>query len=211
MGRYATETGGGRDFKQAPAGNHIARCIQIIDIGSQEKEWQGKKYLAPQIIIRWELPFETDEFDGETKPLIVSRYYTNSLSEKANLRADLESWRGRQFTVEELMKFDMEKILGQPCTVSIVHTDKGKAKVVGVAGVPKGSTCPPPFNTVSSFWLNPEDFDYAKFEALPAGFKKQVELSPEWAAVMGPEQGAKHDPAAEKKKSPDDFEDDIPF
>jgi hypothetical protein len=36
-----SDTGGG-DFEQAPAGTHMARCVRIIDIGTQFGEYQGK-------------------------------------------------------------------------------------------------------------------------------------------------------------------------
>ena len=135
MGRYAQDTGGG-DFKQAPEGNHVARCVGIVDIGTHHGEYQGAPTVRNQIIVRWELPYETDIFEGQEKPLIVSKFYTNSLSEKANLRRDLESWRSRSFTTEELMKFDLMAILDKPCAVSVVHSENGKAKVVSVAALP---------------------------------------------------------------------------
>lgn len=203
MGRYASDTGGG-DFKQAPEGNHVARCIGIVDIGTHHGEYQGAPTVRNQVIVRWELPFENEEFDGQQKPLIVSKFYTNSLSEKANLRKDLESWRARAFSVEELMRFDLMGILGKPCTVSVVHNEKGKAKVVSVAGVPKGTTCPPQFNPSSSFWI--DEWDDNAFEALPEGFRRLIQDSDEYkAAFTPPGQRAAKQEAAQTE------EDDIPF
>ena len=54
MGRYATAAGGGKDFEQAPAGSHVARCIKIIDLGTQESEYQGVKTIKNQILVSWE-------------------------------------------------------------------------------------------------------------------------------------------------------------
>ena len=205
MGRYAQDTGGG-DFKQAPEGNHVARCVSIVDIGTHHGEYQGTPTVRNQIIVRWELPFETEVFEGAEKPLIVSKFYTNSLSEKANLRRDLESWRSREFTPEELRKFDLMSILGKPCTVSIVHNEKGKAKVVSVAAVPKGTTCPNAFNPVSSFWI--DEWNDNAFAALPEGFQKLIADSDEYkAAFTPPGQRAGKDAAG---KTNDD-DDSIPF
>ena len=40
------------------------------------------------------------------------------------------------------MGFDLVNILGKPCMVTVAHNEKGKAKVIGVSGLPKGVTCP---------------------------------------------------------------------
>lgn len=182
MGRYASDAGGG-DFKQAPQGNHVARCIALIDLGTHHDEYEGKPIVRNQVMVRWELPNEMEEFSGERKPMIVSKFYTNSLSEKANLRKDLESWRSRAFTIEELMKFDLMNILGKPCMLSVVHTEKGKAKVASVAALPKGFDCPPQFNQSVSFWI--DEWDQAKFDKLPKFYQEQIMDSDEYKKSAG--------------------------
>src|SRR5688572_12525808 len=124
---------GGGDFEQPPIGTHVARCVKMIDIGTQKGEYQGKATYKRQVIIGWELPNElmtTGEFAG--KPFGVSKFYTASLSEKANLRADLKNWRGRDFTEEELAGFDAKNILEKPCMLSLTESDKGRIRVTGV-------------------------------------------------------------------------------
>ena len=153
------------DFKQPPQGTHVARCYQLIDIGTQHGEYLGEPTVRQQMIVRFELPFETDVFEGVEKPLIASKFYTVSLGEKANLRKDLEAWRGKAFTAAELAGFNVSAILGAPCTVSIIHSEKGKAKVTAVAALPKGTVCPPAFNKVSKFTL--DEWDDNAFHALP--------------------------------------------
>ncbi|MHA1379626.1 MAG: hypothetical protein ACTSRG_14730 [Candidatus Helarchaeota archaeon] len=46
-----------------------------------------------------------------------------SLHAKATMRKFLESWRGKKFTKEELEGFDLQKILGKPCQLQIIHSD----------------------------------------------------------------------------------------
>lgn len=206
MGRYASDTGGG-DFKQAPAGSHIGRAIRIIDLGTQHGEYQGEPTVRNQVLVQWELPNETVEIDGQDKPLLVGKFYTNSLGEKANLRRDLESWRARPFTAEELDRFDLMKILSAPAMLSVVHNEKGKAKVVGVSALPKGMTCPPAFNQPSAFWI--DEWDDNAFASLPEGIQKIIRESDEYKAAFTPpsEQRAASKPAG---KQPID-DDDIPF
>src|SRR5690606_20723228 len=125
MGRHAKDTGGG-EFKQAPTGNHVARCIRLIDLGTQHSEYQGQPNVRNQVLISWEL---CNELMEEGKPYIVSHFYTNSLNEKATMRAHLEAWRGRAFTEAECKGFDLNNVLGKPCMLTVIHAPNGKAKV----------------------------------------------------------------------------------
>lgn len=142
MTLVATDTG--TDFTPAPAGTHQARCCQIIDLGTQvssfyKDERTGEPKKQKKVLIGWELPSELNE-DGE--PFLVFKRYTVSLGDKANLRKDLEAWRGKPFTDEELKGFHLQKILGAPCMLSVIHavTDgKTFANVNAVMALPKGS------------------------------------------------------------------------
>jgi hypothetical protein len=198
-----TDTGG-KEFEAAPVGNHVARCIGMIDIGTQQGEYQGKTTYARKIVIRWELPNELmEEGDFAGKPFIVSKFYTASLSEKANLRKDLVSWRGREFTADELKGFDAKNILDKPCMVNVTHNDKGKAKVAGVTPVPKGMTVPGRMNDILYFSLEADEFNAAQFEGLSDFYKDQIKKSPEYQDLNGT--------APRKAQSFADMESDIPF
>jgi len=195
---------GGKEFEQASAGNHVARCVGMIDLGTQQSDYQGKTTHARKIVLRFELPNELIA-DGEYagRPFIVGKFYTASLSEKANLRKDLESWRGRPFTPEELAGFDSKNILGKPCMVNVVHTEKGKAKIASIAPIPKGMQTPPRINDLLYFSLERDEFDGKIYEGLSDFYKGEILKSPEWAELQGkPTKSAKHF---------DDFKDDIPF
>ncbi len=195
---------GGKDFEQASAGNHVARCVGMIDLGTQQSDYQGKTTHARKIVLRFELPNELIA-DGEYagRPFIVGKFYTASLSEKANLRKDLESWRGRPFTPEELAGFDSKNILDKPCMVNVVHTEKGKAKIASIAPIPKGMQTPPRINDLLYFSLERDEFDGKIYEGLSDFYKGEILKSPEWAELQGkPTKSAKHF---------DDFKDDIPF
>ena len=170
---------GGHDFEQPPVGAHVAICTKVIDIGTQEGEYQGKKNFKRQCIVGWELPNELiTEGDYAGKPFTVSRFYTSSLSEKANLRADLVSWRGREFTEQELQGFESKNILGKPCMLSIVMSEKGRARVKGVMALPRGSSVPPQVNP--SVYFSLDEFDQKVFDSLTDGIKKLIMQSPEY-------------------------------
>lgn len=196
---------GGKEFEQAPAGNYVARCIGMIDIGTHQSDYQGKTTYARKVVVRFELPTELmQDGDYAGKPFIVGKYYTASLSEKANLRKDLESWRGRPFTDEELMGFDSKNILDKPCMVNIVHTEKGKAKIASVAPVPRGLEVPPRVNDILYLSLERDEFKRETFDGLSDYWKGEIMKSPEWAELQDR-------PARKPATKFDEMESDIPF
>lgn len=184
-----TDKGG--DFEQPPIGIHVARSIRLIDIGTQKSDYQGTVTHKRQFILTWELSNEMmTRGENEGQPFVVSKFYTASLSEKSNLRKDLVSWRGREFTSDELGGFDPRNILDKPCMVQIIDKE-GKHRVASVTGVPKGTQVPPAFNAIQYFSL--DDFDAALFASLSDRMKELITKSPEYkraaASIYGePEQ-----------------------
>lgn len=174
---------GGQPRQLAPPGTHIARCYQVIDLGTHQTEWKGKPRKRHEIRISWELPLEKAVFqeDKGEQPFAVHRSYTLSLAEKADLRHDLDNWRGRPFTEQELEGFDVAKILGVACMVTVTHVEKNGstyANVTSVTAVPKGYPVPAAINPPVEFSL--EDHDEAVFRALPEFLQKIIKESDEW-------------------------------
>ena len=170
---------------QAPAGSHVARCISVIDLGTQETPF-GE---AHKVQITWELPEEKAVFREERgeEPFVLSKDYTLSLYEKANLRHDLESWRGRAFTEQELKGFDISKLIGAPCLLSVIHktNTKGKtyANVSSVSALAKGMQCPPMINPAVEYSLS--DGKNNIYEGLPEWLQKKIASAKEWDADGG--------------------------
>lgn len=133
----ATASADGRSFTPAPAGVHQAVCVDVIDKGVLDVTWQGKTKKQHKIDIVWQI----DEARDDGKPFLVYKRYTLSLSEKATLRKDLESWRGRTFTRDEEMGFDVETVIGANCLLNIQHNtrgDKTYANVVSIMPLARG-------------------------------------------------------------------------
>jgi hypothetical protein len=180
-----SDTGGG-DFKQVDQGTHMAICNMVVDLGIQDTPY-GTKH---QLYIRWELPNERLEWekDGEKLegPMSIGSFYTASLSEKANLRRDLEGWRGRAFTPEELEGFDVFNVLGKGCQVSIIHNDNLKARVKGVSGWPKGVDKKEAENPLMKYSKE----DPQQHDSLPEWLReiigKQLEVAPAVQAEPAP-------------------------
>lgn len=103
-----------KQFTPAPEGLFQGVCVDVVDLGELPTQWGPK----PKVRIVWQI----EEVDPETDTRFqVMKQYTCSLNEKATLRKDLECWRGRKFTAEELGGFDLEKLIGANCQLQIIH------------------------------------------------------------------------------------------
>lgn len=127
-----------KEFYSVPAGTHQSVCYDIWDIGFQEGEWKGKKLVQHKIIVAFEINELVLEGEFAGKRMTINKFYTLALSEKANLRKDLEGWRGKSFTETELKGFDIEKLVGVNCMLNIIHNEKGKAKISGISKMMNG-------------------------------------------------------------------------
>lgn len=174
-----------KDFKIAPAGNHLARLYSIIDIGHQETVWKGETKIMHKVVFTWELHGEDNDGNKLTtddgKPLIVSKRYTVSLGDQSTLRKDLESWSGKKMTEEDRKGFDLKTLLGKFCMLSIVHSDDGKyANVGSINSVPSAMRAHQPegINAPIHFWLN--QYTKEQYEALPKYYREKITESSEW-------------------------------
>lgn len=123
-------------FTPCPEGLHQAVCVDVVDLGLQKGQY-GEKH---KVEIRWQVDAE----DERGRRHELRKWYTLSLHEKANLRKDLECWRGRKFTEAELAGFDLENLLGANCQLQVIHniSDEGRTYDNVQAIVPHNSKVP---------------------------------------------------------------------
>jgi hypothetical protein len=129
------------DFVLCPAGAHLAVCADVIDLGLVKTQWQGKEKTQHKVRIVWQI----NERNTDGKPFVAQRRYTLSLDDRAALRKDLESWRGRAFSEDELNGFDVESVIGKGCMLNVVHEARdGKTydNVATVMRLPRGMGAP---------------------------------------------------------------------
>jgi hypothetical protein len=129
--------GEGKSFTPAPIGVHQAVCVDVIDKGIVEVIYQSQSKRQHKIDVAWQI----DELRDDGKPFLVFKRYTLSLNEKASLRRDLESWRGRPFTRDEERGFDVETVVGANCLINIQHNVRGDhtyANVISIMPLAKG-------------------------------------------------------------------------
>jgi hypothetical protein len=161
---------------------HLARCYRVIDCGTHVDRNFGKR--KRQGYLFWEL-VNTHRSDSD-EPMIIAKRYTLSHNAKANLRIDLESWYGMAFDEKRLDDaggFDLEKLVGRPALLNVVHSSDGKfANVASVNPLPVGMTCPPPRMETLLFSLEP--FDQGAFERLSDGLQTYIRESEEYQLLF---------------------------
>jgi hypothetical protein len=176
-----------------PAGNYVARCYKMIELGTIQEEFKGVPKMQHKVWIEWELPNELKIFNPEKgeQPLSKGKEYTLSLADKSNLRRDLNSWRGKDFTPQEADNFDITKLLGVPCMLNIIHAsgktnpEKKYDNISSISPLPKGFECPKQIN--ETFVFEFENYDQAKFESLPQFLKDKIITSNEYKIIHGGE------------------------
>jgi hypothetical protein len=127
-----------------PQGNHHGILKGVFDIGKQKKVYMGDNKLVHQVVFVFEISerMTQGEFKGER--FNISKKYTFSLNDKSNLKKDLESWRSKPFTDDELNNgIDLEKLVGINCLLNITHKESDSrvyTNITAITPLMKGMT-----------------------------------------------------------------------
>ena len=202
----------------APAGSHPARCYAIIDMGTHTEDGAFGITTNRKIRFSWELPDELHVFEESKgpQPFAVHRMVNFILGPRSNFQKMLESWRGKPFNEQELDNFEIKKVLGATCMVTVVHVVRGAqsyANVDSVVPLPGKwkAIMTPPVN--SPIYYEIEMGQNATFKSLPEWLRMQISKCNEWSDQK-PEAGhpsEEEDPfqgSTEETNGPDA---DIPF
>lgn len=128
-----------------PAGSHGAKCVALVDLGTHREEFKDQKtgkvkeMETRKVYIAWELT--SCPLSGTTGlNHVVGRDYNLSFGPKSALRQLVEKWRGKALADGE--DFDLNKLLGASCLLTITHGTSAKGntfgKIDGVVPPPKG-------------------------------------------------------------------------
>ena len=214
MSLVAKSTESNSTFVPVPTGMHLARCYRIIDLGTQESTYMGNIKHLPKVMFQFEVHSEDSQGNATVTskgdPMTVSKNFTLTLAEKSTLRKDLQTWRGKEFSAEELKGFELKNVLGQWAMISVVETENNGKTYTNIAtinpvpanmkkvGLPEGH------NELKLFSI--ADADLELFESFSDGLKDKIRKSPEWERLHGgPSVGSA--PSANF----DDMENDLPF
>jgi hypothetical protein len=216
MSLTARDSGGGSFTPVAP-GMHLARCYRIVDIGTQKTEYQGQIKHQQKVMMQFEVHGEDDNGNpmvtSKGEPLSISKNFSLSLAEKATLRKDLQAWRGREFTPEELRGFELKNVLGAWCMLTVAkaigNNGKEYTNIISINPVPvaiKKAGLPEGFNKMSMFVIDNPDMEL--FETFSSSLKEKIQATPEWRARNAGQPVSKPAPSG---SGFDDMDSDIPF
>jgi hypothetical protein len=103
------------NFKPHTEGIHPAICLDVMDLGLVETEFQGIKKMVNKV----RLTFGTEVKTEDGRSCTVSKNFTASLHPKARLSEFIGKWRGRPVMPGE--SIDLQKLIGASCTLVISH------------------------------------------------------------------------------------------
>ena len=197
----------GGSYEQPPTGPQAAVLTQIVDIGTHtDTSTTYGTQRRHQVIFRWEMA----ETMTSGEPYTIQKFYTLSMHEKANLRRDLESWRGKALDANETIEIDA--VLGKPCLLNVTESETGKSKIASISRLPKGMDAPTPRGPLL-LWRMDEP-EWSVFEQLSEFTRGKIEKSEEYPGLTTHGQQAEQRTAAAEPTNvgpADDFDDDIPF
>jgi len=210
----ATNKGG--DFTPVPAGIHHAICYAVIDLGTQPSQMYAP---SRKVLLIWELPHERADFkDTDTgkivnMPRVISKEYTLSTGTKSNLRKELESWRGKAFTAEEALAFEVGVLAGKNCQLNVAHKPsrdgtKTYANVISIVPLGKGQPSQKNENEIM-VWDLPKDGPISFPKNMPEWIQTKIKGSEEYTESTNPTR--RHASPEEQANQTGPVDDDIPF
>jgi hypothetical protein len=152
--------------------------------------------------------------DGKEMPMVISKSYTVSLHEKANLRKELAQWRGRDFTEEEAKGFDISKLVGAYCMVNVTTSEtngKTYSNVAGLTPIPSALKNSKPAGVHAELKFDLDHSDMKVFEGFHQQLQDTIKKSPEWAALHRNQDHGKTREPAITDSGFETIDDDIPF
>jgi len=162
--------GSSKDFGRIGEGTFPARIVQVIDLGRQNTEYKGEKSVKDRLFLTFELPTETIEIDGKTKPRWLSGEFTKSTNEKAKFYKILMA----AYPDAE----DFKDLLGKPLLVEVGTTSGGKDKFMSAMPLPKGMSVAELQNEAKYFDIHNPDKDV--FDSFPDFLKTKISESLDW-------------------------------
>lgn len=133
---------GTSNYTPHPEGQFTGVCVDVQDLGWEHSEKYGKTQYKVRLVFycgEWTDEKEV-EIDGKRVvkkfPMTVSKKFTASLHEKSSLRPFAKSWRGADFTPQELKDgFDFEKMYSAPALLQIGHFEYEGSTYAGIDSI----------------------------------------------------------------------------
>lgn len=181
----------GKGYQPAPKGTHEARCVSIIDMGTQPG---SKQFPEPKRKIRFGFELLGKETpDGKSfvayREMALSNWIppATTKSGKKNtqqpsaLMQMLKAW----MDVDD-REYEIDNVLGEYAKVTVIHTTSSNGKVYDnvdeVTELPKKPKVKGKEPLVS-FYMDEAPLDMEAFESLPDWLQTKIASSPEFARL----------------------------
>jgi len=175
-----------QEFEKPQPGSYLARCVELVDLGTQHSE--SPKYGAKvnqKIILGFEIIADevgTPVRDGNNETFVVRNEFTFSMSQNAHLRKALETWTGAALTADEADNFDFETLLGKLVVVQLSESTSAKGTVyINITAYMATKRTGEGVRPLVLFTLGSPDMTV--FSNLPKYIQNKIQESDEWVDV----------------------------
>ncbi len=144
MDQITAKAGPSVEYAKAPEGQHQCVLVDVIDLRMHENSYMGE---SKGMVHKCALVFQVDEVNPDTgKRFEMSKDFTVSMHEKANLRKFLAMWRGKSYTDKEAEEgAPLHKLEGVNGLMTIEHRqskqnpERTYANIISVTPMFKGT------------------------------------------------------------------------
>ena len=172
-----------------PPGVQPARCVWLIDIGTQLYKPTGQS--QRKLIIGFETPNARADFGKGSQPFLIKRTFAfcmTARNKKTKLREFIEGWRGKPYaTDEDASDMDFSRLVGAAAIIVVQHKQSASGTVfediAAITPCPKAE-CAPQVN--ASIMYSIEDGMGGAYGKLPEWLQKQINESKEFTDPSTP-------------------------
>ena len=181
-----------KDFEICPEGTHFARIYSIIDLGTQQGEYQGNPTIARKFKVDFETPTKKAIFNADKgeQPFSLSdninfKITTEKSATKAKLNKVIEACG-----MKPVKDFNIFDLMGKTCMITVgtyvANNGNKYANITNYSSVAEDLIDVKdkkfaPINKTKALYLDPEYFDEKVFESLPKFVKEKIEVTSEYA------------------------------
>ena len=166
-------------------GTKMGICVGVVDIGEQPCTFNGKTSYKEQLLIVIEFPSETIEIDGEVKPRQLSRAITRTTGDRGTFKQMVSAWFVKNFTNDELIEFDTDKLLKKPCMVTVKLSENGQyPNIDSIVQYPDG--IPAPTTETVPYTFDMDNWDDEAFKKLPEWIQEKIKKSTQYQTSHAP-------------------------
>ena len=171
-----------------PGGTYLAICVYSIGIGEQLCEYEGKsKNYYNQVMLGFEICGHTIEIDGKKEPRVLGKTFNATKGKKSGLRKFIGAWEAKELSDDEYLDKDTNDYVGKAALLTVVLNETGEySNIDGVAPLPVGLPIdvPQPLSPLIRF--DADEWDDARFEALPDWAKEKIKKSTQYQKMHAP-------------------------